>query len=355
MAATPTSPLLGLPATVLSAVLELLEPAELVRTVALITKHPALARFAHGGDGPTEASFWTRLLGQRLGRFTPAHAWFDVKGNGAHDGKLMYEAFPGYAGRGDRQLQRKLEAAGLDGASWAWDGPQALRQFTLVQASIPPNLTMERFMEWVEVFECNSCHTHGTATAQCARCCMLLCGKCSFGCGETDVTCEDGGRVDKCPFALCSGCRHVTQSVFTFYAFSDPQHPIPGYLTPACHCCPRETRWCHAHPEAGFLTCWSCEKRRCDEHTSEEPAFKICSICDFEGCLYARRECHEASGSIKQFACDECDAITCSGCRGEGGACPLCGGEMQEYKPYLNGGEEAEESDGEDGGEVMSL
>lgn len=75
------SALLALPPAVLGGVLEHLTPPELVRTVTMTTKHPALSSFAEG-TGPGEAALWTRALRHCLARFMPAREWFEMGSTG---------------------------------------------------------------------------------------------------------------------------------------------------------------------------------------------------------------------------------------------------------------------------------
>jgi hypothetical protein len=341
-ATAPASLLLALPAALLASTFEYLEPAELIRTLTLTTKHPALARFVHSnGVEAAEASLWTCLLRQRLEQFTPARAWFDLRGNEAHDNKIMRECFPQHARLAERKLTSMLEAAGLAGAEWAWEGPRSQQRLGLTVPSVPFGKTMKDFLAWADAFSCRRCNKHGAATTQCARCYVPLCTDCTSGCEAESVLCGDGGRMEKCPFALCNGCSRFRRSIYSFYGYDNP--PL-GYVTPTCTRCPPGIRWCHAHPDPGFLTCWWCMERRCNEHTGERPIFKYCSVCDFQGCLCARRKCHE-SGFHTQWGCNDCDRLTCGRCLGESRVCPHCGGDMERYKPYLEneGGEEGEE------------
>jgi hypothetical protein len=72
-AAAPASLLLALPAALLAPTFEYLTPRELMRTLTLTTKHPALSRFAdHEHMEAVGLSFWTHALRRFLPQFMPA-------------------------------------------------------------------------------------------------------------------------------------------------------------------------------------------------------------------------------------------------------------------------------------------
>lgn len=336
--------LVALPAALLGHLFEYLDAPSLVRTLTMTSKDPAFARFVNS-EGVEEAALWTRLLRLHLGRFTPSRAWFDLKGNSAHEFKPMRDRFQLHVCY-TSQLPLLLALAGLRGVEWAWEGPQSRRTLALLPASVPEGKTMANFLAWTRMFRCIDCDLRGAATTMCVACGRTLCPRCIHGCDMDDVECADGGRMAKCPFALCGACQRSTRSLTDFYDSNFPGMPpmVPGFLTPICTRCPPDARWCHAHPDVDIVSCWFCQEKRCKGHWDEDPAFSSCSLCTHAFVLCARRACHERS-HYKLLQCGACGVLTCSQCVGLAGPCPHCGGKLGPFKPY---DDDDDDEDGED-------
>ncbi len=317
-AITPPS-LLTLSAAVLSNIWETLPPKDIVRVLALVSKHPTLARFAHS-EAPEEASLWTRLLRQCLALFTPARAWYGLREDDDTWKKPMSESYKKEAEEVERRLAAALEAAGLPGTEWVWEAEGLshvnARKLLFVPESVPTGKSKADFLAWMTAFACARCKQDGTATAQCAACGNLLCTDCTNGCEK-----QDG-----CPFALCRGCK-IRYKTNTFHVQTRMRRTKPGLVGPACHMCPT-VLGCEAHIELGFMICVSCNEIRCMEHRCFAPGIGVCSCGRHPTC--ARPECRPPGCTYRM--CQDCYLETCDRCeKKSGGRCQDCGGELFEW------------------------
>lgn len=143
-------PLMALPAALLGSILEHLDPRTLLRTLALVTKHPALAR----GEGPEDGhAFWTGALRRFLSEFTPADAWFEVLAKQA-----MRRCFPAAARQAKERLASMLAAGGAPDAKWGWQKTgRGRQQLRLVPASVGEGKSKADFLACLQAFACARC------------------------------------------------------------------------------------------------------------------------------------------------------------------------------------------------------
>jgi len=161
--ATTTAPppcLLTLPSSLLAIILESLPPADLIRTLNLISKHSVLVRFAHS-QGSEEGTLWTRMLREYLSRFSLARAWFGLREDDTLLITPMRDRYNAAASTVDRRLAAVQAASGLTGTEWTWEEEGVSdvnkRKLLFVPTSVPSGKQQGDFLAWLGAFPCNEC------------------------------------------------------------------------------------------------------------------------------------------------------------------------------------------------------
>lgn len=189
-------------------------------------------------------------------------------------------------------------------------------------ASVPPGKSKADFLACLQAFSCKGCGPYGAAAVQCVGCGKALCRGCAGTCGQEDVSMSFG---DACLFALCGDCggRHsLGMRDFIRREGQQQQGATSGFVLAVCTKCPEQLRWCPAHAEIDFLTCFNCHEQRCLHHCFEPPILQVCLSCYMPVCQ--RAACVRATGRFLHF-CVYCYMPTCSECvNEEGGRCGQC-------------------------------
>lgn len=331
--------LLALPAALLSAILQHLDPRDAITTLTRTTKHPSFHRFVEA-PGPNEAALWTELLRRRLAGFTPARAWFGLRSGDASWQRPMSVNYPPHAAAVDRGLAAALEAAGMPEVRWEPEAegisPINARRLLFLPASVAAGKTMADFRAWMEVFACGRCEKPEAATRQCAGCAALLCGDCAQGCES-----EEHGD---CPFALCRAC--ASRHAITVFTCMTGDIDTPSIISPSCSMCP-PFRKCEPHTDCAFIDCPGCGDVRCPDHRLFPPG--MISVCSCGAYSCTRPGCRPPGQYFR--LCQTCFLQTCNRCEEQTrGRCVDCGGELSWKDIDVDEAAGGAESDDEDGG-----